>query len=220
MADAIPLRAAASQVGVVFLRAAVRSCTRSFWAYAVRTVRWVRLLYDYYDYYTKTTPSVIKHAEKRLEDIRTARAQEQIRGRASEHPLEQAATAAAKVQSSIVRFATDRSSSSSSSSPSSSSSAAAAAAAPSMAGTGSGSAVAAQTGANAPWYIPGARVAKKRRNNHAQRPGSSMFVNFAVNRDACLRDALKTAMREVAEVDYKAIAQHFNHQFATEEPPS
>ena len=47
-----------------------------------------------------------------------------------------------------------------------------------------------------------------------------MFVNFAVNRDACLRDALKTAMREVAEVDYKAIAQHFNHQFATEEPPS
>ena len=46
-----------------------------------------------------------------------------------------------------------------------------------------------------------------------------MFVNFALNRDARLRDALKTAMREVAAVDYKAIAQHFNNQFATEEPP-
>ena len=61
--------------------------------------------------------------------------------------------------------------------------------------------------------------AKKRRNNNQQRPGSSLFVNFAVNRDARLRDALKTAMREVAAVDYKAIAQHFNNQFATEDPP-
>ena len=151
-----------------------------------------------FDYYTKTTPAAIAKAEKRLEDMRTARAQGRIRDRASEHMPEQAAAAAARVQSSIIRFATDSSS---------------------MVEAGSGSALAAQMGADAPWKVPGARVAKKRRNNHQQRPGSSMFVNFALNRDARLRGALKTAMREVAEVDYKAIAQHFNNQFANEDPP-
>ena len=58
---------------------------------------------------------VIKHAEKRLEDMRTARAQERIRGRASEHTPGQAAAAAARVQSSIVSFTSNNSSSSSSS---------------------------------------------------------------------------------------------------------
>ena len=46
-----------------------------------------------YDYYTKTTPLVIKHAERRLDTMRTARAQERIRDRASEHSAHEAAAA-------------------------------------------------------------------------------------------------------------------------------
>jgi len=46
-----------------------------------------------------------------------------------------------------------------------------------------------------------------------------MFVNFALNKDPHLRAALMTAMRQVARLDYVAIAQHFNGQFADEDPP-
>ena len=46
-----------------------------------------------------------------------------------------------------------------------------------------------------------------------------MFVNFALNKDPHLRAALMTAMRQVARLDYVAIAQHFNGQLADEDPP-
>ena len=212
-----------------------------------------------YDYYTKTTPLVIKRAEKRLETMRTARAQERIRDRASKHSAHEAAAAAARVQSSIVSFgiiiiiSSSSSSGSSSSSnierygrrtglPGSTSSSSGSSSSSSIerygrrtgppgstssssvalltAGTGSGSAAVGQTRVDAPWNISGAQVAKKRRNNHQQRPGGSFFVNFALNTNPRLQDALRDAIRDVAELDYKAIAQHFNRQFVKMTLPS
>ena len=187
-----------------------------------------------YDYYTKTTPLVIKRAEKRLETMRTARAQERIRDRASKHSAHEAAAAAARVQSSIVSFGIIIIISSSSSSGSSSSSnierygrrtglpgsTSSSSVALLTAGTGSGSAAVGQTRVDAPWNISGAQVAKKRRNNHQQRPGGSFFVNFALNTNPRLQDALRDAIRDVAELDYKAIAQHFNRQFVKMTLPS
>ena len=46
------------------------------------------------------------------------------------------------------------------------------------------------------------------------------FANFALNTNPRLQDALRDAIRDVAELDYKAIAQHFNRQFVKMTLPS